>query len=236
MSVEVKWTDKGATISSLNAVKEYPALTNDDVDAAIADGRLDTRQGSFMGKSYTKLLRHQVKKLARDVEKKQKEGSNDSSDDEEDDEVAKREPKWSDKGATISDKNAIKEFPVLTMESIESALESEELESRTGNFMGKTYRKLLLHQVRSLAEKLAEEQGSAIVVTDEDDDDDDDDKEEGEEDDDDDDDKTKKGATTSMSGGERKKRIAEIDEHLVTLEGKRRKLLEEKKTLGKSGE
>ena len=40
------------------------------------------------------------------------------------------------------------------MELIESALESGELESRNGNFMGKTYRKLLLHQVQALAAKL----------------------------------------------------------------------------------
>ena len=71
-----------------------------------------------MGKSYTKLLRHQVKKLARQIEKKQREeakgsdGSSSSSDgDEEEEEVELREPKWSDKGATISDKNAVKEFP-----------------------------------------------------------------------------------------------------------------------------
>ena len=48
MSVEVKWTDKGATISCLNAVKEFPVLTNEDVEAAIEDGRLDTRQGECL--------------------------------------------------------------------------------------------------------------------------------------------------------------------------------------------
>ena len=71
-----------------------------------------------MGKSYVKLLRHQVKKLAKQVEKdrksaeteSQKSGSS-SSEEEEEEEVPTREPTWSDKGATISDKNAVKEFP-----------------------------------------------------------------------------------------------------------------------------
>ena len=45
MSVEVTWKDKGATISSLNAVKEFPVLTNHDIDGAIADGTLDTKVG-----------------------------------------------------------------------------------------------------------------------------------------------------------------------------------------------
>ena len=68
-----------------------------------------------MGKTYTKLLRHQVKKLAKETEKKQKKlgkgGEEEDEEEEEEEEVEKREPKWSDKGATISDKNAIKEFP-----------------------------------------------------------------------------------------------------------------------------
>ena len=71
-----------------------------------------------MGKTYTKLLRHQVKKLAKETEKKQKklgkggeEEDEEEEEEEEEEEVEKREPKWSDKGATISDKNAIKEFP-----------------------------------------------------------------------------------------------------------------------------
>ena len=67
-----------------------------------------------MGKTYTKLLRHQVKKLARRAEKGRKDGSSEEEEDddeEEEEEEAKREPKWSDKGATISDKNAVKEFP-----------------------------------------------------------------------------------------------------------------------------
>ena len=68
-----------------------------------------------MGKTYTKLLRHQVKKLAKETEKKQKKlgkgGEEEVGEEEEEEEVEKREPKWSDKGATISDKNAIKEFP-----------------------------------------------------------------------------------------------------------------------------
>jgi len=214
MSVEVKWTDKGATISSLNAVKEFPVLTNDDVDAAIADGRLDTRVGSFMGKNYTKLLRHQVKKLARQVEKKQKSDAKDetdSSSDEEEEEMTKRDPIWSDKGATISDKNAIKEFPVLTMESIEDALESGALESRAGNFMGKAYRKLLLHQVKALVEKLEKKEGESGKTCDS--------KESG-----------------KSSDGDRRKRLAEIDEQLGKIEEKKRKLLDEKKSLEKTGD
>jgi len=222
MSVEVKWTDKGATISSLNAVKEFPVLTNDDVDAAIADGRLDTKVGSFMGKNYTKLLRHQVKKLARQVEKKQKSDAKDetdSSDDEEEEEVTKRDPIWSDKGATISDKNAIKEFPALTMESIEDALESGALESRAGNFMGKAYRKLLLHQVKAFVEKLEKKEGETAAES----------KKGG------DDASTTKGGGKS-SDGDKRKRLAEIDEQLGKIEEKRRKLLDEKKSLEKTGD
>ena len=69
-----------------------------------------------MGKSYVKLLRHQVKKLAKQVEKDRKSGETKdiekgSSSNEEEEEVPTREPTWSDKGATISDKNAVKEFP-----------------------------------------------------------------------------------------------------------------------------
>ena len=67
-----------------------------------------------MGKTYTKLLRHQVKKLARRAEKSQKDGSSDEEEEdeeEEEEEETRREPKWTDKGATISDKNAVKEFP-----------------------------------------------------------------------------------------------------------------------------
>ena len=45
MSVDVKWTDKGATISTLNAVKEFPILTKDVVDKAIDDGTLETKEG-----------------------------------------------------------------------------------------------------------------------------------------------------------------------------------------------
>jgi len=213
MSSEVKWTDKGATISSLNAVKEFPVLTNEDVDAAIADGRLDTRVGTFMGKTYTKLLRHQVKELARRAEKGRKDGSSEEEEDddeEEEEEEAKREPKWSDKGATISDKNAVKEFPALTMESIESALESGDLESRDGNFMGKTYRKLLRHQVEKLADKLAERGGEGGG--------------EGG--------RTEEERKASKSnGGEGRKRLAEIEDQLKKIEEKKRKLLDEKKSL-----
>jgi len=225
MSVEVKWTDKGATISTLNAVKEFPVLTNDDVDAAIADGRLETKEGSFMGKSYTKLLRHQVKKLARQIEKKQREeakgsdGSSSSSDgDEEEEEVELREPKWSDKGATISDKNAVKEFPDLTMEAIESALDSGELESRVGNFMGKSYRKLLLHQVENLAKKLGGGGGKSSSAE----------KAKDEE-------RTAKhdGEKAKTKDGERRKRIADIEAKLEQIEEKKRKLMEEKKNLEK---
>jgi len=212
MSSEVKWTDKGATISSLNAVKEFPILTNEDVDAAIADGRLDTRAGTFMGKTYTKLLRHQVKKLARRAEKSQKDGSSDEEEEdeeEEEEEETRREPKWTDKGATISDKNAVKEFPALTMESIESALESGDLESRDGNFMGKTYRKLLRHQVEKLAGKLAETGGGGEGGG-------------GRE---------EERKASKSNGGEGRKRLAEIEDQLKKIEEKKRKLLDEKKSL-----
>jgi len=224
MSVDVKWTDKGATISTLNAVKEFPILTKDVVDKAIDDGTLETKEGSFMGKSYTKLLRHQVKKLARQREKKQNldaKGSNSSEeeeeeeeeeDEDEEEEATKREPKWSDKGATISDKNAVKEFPALTMESIEAALESGELESRVGNFMGKTYRKLLLHKVKELAEKHGGGGGG----------------EAGEPKD--------GGETANLSSGERRKRIAAIEDQLEEIEEKKRKLLKEKQKLEKDVE
>lgn len=228
MSVEVGWKDKGATISSLNAVKEFPALTNDDIDAAIADGKLDTRAGSFMGKSYVKLLRHQVQKLARQVEKKQNKTGDSSDDDveeeEKEEEVERREPTWSDKGATISDKNAIKEFPALTMESIESALESGELESRPGNFMGKPYRKLLVHRVKRLAEKLDPKAESSERS------------EESDDDDDDDEERRPEAKKSKMSDGDRKRRLADIESQLGNIEEKKRKLLEEKKSLEKGGE
>ena len=94
------------------------------------------------------------------------------------------------------------------MESIESALESGDLESRDGNFMGKTYRKLLRHQVEKLADKLAEREGGG----------------EGG--------RTEEERKASKSnGGEGRKRLAEIEDQLKKIEEKKRKLLDEKKSL-----
>jgi hypothetical protein len=106
---EVKWTDKGATVSILNAVKEFPILTLEIVQAAIRNFDLEKRQSTYMGTSYTKLFRWQVIRLVKKVTDSK---SGALTEKEKLGELSECRPKsWNDKGTTISDKNAIKEFP-----------------------------------------------------------------------------------------------------------------------------
>ena len=117
------------------------------------------------------------------------------------------------------------------MDAIEAALKSGDLESRVGNFMGNAYRKLLLHQVERLVDKLGVgvEGGGG---------------EAGDEETAKSDKEMAKSSSSSSnssnsssnSSGERRKRLADIEVQLEEIEEKKRKLIKEKKRLEKESE
>jgi hypothetical protein len=110
---EIKWTDTGASISIRNALIEFPILTFGLVREAMKDFRLEQRQGYFMGKTYTKLLRHQVVQLVKDMKTARNE-----TDDTGNAPSTSREQSFNDKGASMSEKNAIKEYAGTNLEMI----------------------------------------------------------------------------------------------------------------------
>ena len=59
------------------------------------------------------------------------------------------EPNWSQKGATLSDKSAQKEFG-LTQQEIIAAIRAGTLQSREGSMHGNPWLRLLRHEVEAL--------------------------------------------------------------------------------------
>ena len=60
-------------------------------------------------------------------------------------------PSWSQKGATLSDKSARKEFG-LTQQEIVAAIQAGKLQFRENNIHGNPYLRLLRHEVETLVQ------------------------------------------------------------------------------------
>ena len=63
---ESNWTKQGETLSHKNACKEFD-LTEDQIFSAMKSGQLEFRQNTAHGNPYYRLLKKQVKNLAKDV-------------------------------------------------------------------------------------------------------------------------------------------------------------------------
>ncbi|MDJ0707957.1 MAG: hypothetical protein QNJ46_32190 [Leptolyngbyaceae cyanobacterium MO_188.B28] len=63
---ETQWLQKGATLSHKNACKEF-GLTEYEIIEAIKAGKLQYRQNYAHGNPYFRLLRNEVKSLAREL-------------------------------------------------------------------------------------------------------------------------------------------------------------------------
>ena len=64
--LESQWNMQGGTLSHKNACKEF-GLTEDEVFAAMKEGKLQYRQNYAHGNPYFRLLRSEVKSLAQEL-------------------------------------------------------------------------------------------------------------------------------------------------------------------------
>jgi hypothetical protein len=63
--MDANWTQKGATLSDKSARQEF-GLTQQEIVAAIREGKLQYRENHIHGNPYLRLLRHEVEALVRD--------------------------------------------------------------------------------------------------------------------------------------------------------------------------
>jgi hypothetical protein len=63
--MDANWTQKGATLSDKSARKEF-GLPQQEIVAAIREGKLQYRENHIHGNPYLRLLRHEVEALVRD--------------------------------------------------------------------------------------------------------------------------------------------------------------------------
>ena len=64
--MDANWTQKGATLSDKSARQEF-GLTQQEIVAAIREGKLQYRENHIHGNPYLRLLRHEVEALVRDT-------------------------------------------------------------------------------------------------------------------------------------------------------------------------